>query len=94
MVWLEADQDVGILDADRTRIVVGHVDAADAETDVVGYAAQFTGRDNLVDRLADAVGQLGGLLDPCTGLRPHMDLDLTAIDGREEILSQIRGKRE
>jgi len=47
-----------------------------------------------VDRLADPVGELGGLFDPCTGLRPHMHLDLPAVDIREEVLAQIRGKRE
>jgi len=30
--------------------------------------------------LADPVGELGGLFDPRTGLRPNKDLDLPAID--------------
>ncbi len=94
VVRVQADQHVGVLDADRPRVVVGHVDAADAETDVVSDAAQLRSRNDLVDRLADAVGELGGLLDPGTGLRPHMDLDLSAIDARKEILSEIRRKRE
>ena len=52
------------------------------------------GGDDLVDRFADAIGELGGLLDPRAGLRPHMHLDLAAVDAREEVLAQIRGKRE
>ena len=92
VVRLQADQDVGILDPDRPRIVVGHVDAADAEPDVVDDAIQFIGRDDPVDRLADPVGELGGLLDPGAGLRPHMDLDLPAIDAREEVLAEIRAQ--
>ena len=94
VVRLEADQDVGVLDADRPRIVVGHVDAADAEPDIVDDAVQLIGRDDLADRFADPVGELGGLFDPRAGLRPHMHLDLAAIDAREEVLAEIRGKRE
>src|SRR4029077_5260163 len=37
---------------------------------------------------------LGGLFDARAGLRPHMHLDLTAVDGREEVLAEIRSKRE
>ena len=94
VVRLEADQDVGVLDADRPRVVVGHVDAADAEADVVDDAVQLIGRNDLVDRFADPVGELGGLLDPRAGLRPHMDLDLPAIDAREEVLAEVGSKRE
>src|SRR5258707_15449798 len=87
-------QDVGVLDADRPRVVVGHIDAANAEADIVDDAAELIGRDDLVDRFADAVGELGRLFDPRAGLRPHMDLDLPAIDRREEVLAQIRRERE
>ena len=52
------------------------------------------GRNDLVDRLADPIGEPGGLLDPRAGLRPHMHLDLPAIDAREEVLAEVRGKRE
>ena len=94
VVRLQADQDVGVRDADRARVVVGHVDAADAEADIVDDAVQLIGRDDLVDGLADPVGELGGLFDPRAGLRPHMHLDLPAVDAREEVLTQRRGKRE
>jgi hypothetical protein len=70
MVCLKADQDVGVLDTDRARIVVGHVDAADAEANIVDDAVELVRRNDLVDRLADAVGELGGLFDPRTSLRP------------------------
>jgi hypothetical protein len=83
-----------VLDADRPRIVVGHVDAADAEADIVDDAVQLIGRNDLVNRFADPVGEFCGFFDPCTGLRPHMHLDLSAIDAWEEVLAQIRGKRE
>ena len=55
---------------------------------------EFVGRDNPVDRLADAVASSGGLLDPRAGLRPHMQLDLAAVDGREEVLAERRGEPE
>ena len=94
VVRLEADQDVGVLDADRSRVVVGHVDAADAEADIVDDAVQLVGGDDLVDRRADPVGELGGFLDPRAGLRPHVDLDLAAVDAREEVLAEIGSKPE
>ena len=50
-------------------------------------AAQLIGRDDLVDRFADPVGEFGGLFDPRSCLRPHMDLDLPAVDVREEVLA-------
>src|SRR3984893_4427642 len=94
MVRLQADQDVGILDTYCARVVVGHVDAADAEADIVDDAVELIRRNDLVDRVADPVGELSGLFDPRTGLRPYMYLDLPTVDAREEILTQIGGERE
>src|SRR4030088_1990983 len=47
-----------------------------------------------MDRLADPIGELGGLFDPGAGLRPHMHLDLPAIDVGEEVLAERRSKPE
>ena len=46
------------------------------------------------DRLANAIRKPGGLLDARTGLRPHMHLNLAAVDARKEILTQERSKPE
>ena len=40
------------------------------------------------------IGELGRLFDPGARLRAHMQLDLAAVDIREEVLSEIGGKRE
>src|SRR6202043_2182997 len=66
----------------------------DAEADIVDDAVQLIGRDYLLDNLSDPVGELGGLFDPGTGLRPHVHLDLAAIDVGEEVLAQRRSKPE
>jgi hypothetical protein len=47
-----------------------------------------------VDCFANQVAKPRGFLDTGAGLRPHVDLDLPAIDAREEVLAEIRGKRE
>src|SRR5260370_7142956 len=61
---------------------------------MVDDAPQRAGWEDLVDRVADPVGKVGGLFDPRPGLRPDMHLDLPAIDAGEEVLAQIRGKPE
>src|SRR5712664_1651772 len=94
VVRLEADEDVGVLDADRPRVVVSHVDTADAQPDVVDDAVQLIAGDNLVDRLTNPIRKPGGLLDARAGLRPHMHLDLAAVDAWKEILTQERSKPE
>ena len=47
-----------------------------------------------MDRLANPIRKPGGLLDPRTRLRPHMHLDLAAVDAWNEILTQERSKPE
>src|SRR6202011_3773786 len=94
VVRLEADENVGVLDADRPRIAVGHVDTADAQPDVVDDTVQLIGGDNLLDRLANAIRKPGGLLDARAGLRPYMHLDLAAVDAWKEILPQEGSKPE
>src|SRR6202011_2188619 len=91
---LETDKNVGVLDADRPRVVVGHVDTADAQPDVVDDAVQLIGGGNLGDRLANPIRPPGGLLDARAGLRPHMHLDLAAVDAWKEILTQEGSKPE
>src|SRR6202043_1940076 len=94
VVRLEADEDVGVFDADRPRVVVGHVDTADTQPDVVDDAVKLIGGDNLVNRLANPIRKPGGLLDARAGLRPHMHLDLAAVDAWKKILPQEGSKPE
>src|SRR5207237_8705928 len=76
------------------RVVGRHVDAAVAEAEIVDDAGQLIGGDDLMNRFADTVAELCRVLDAGAGLRPHVDLDLPAIDGREKVLAEIRGEPE
>ena len=42
------------------------------------------------DGVVDLVAQRRGLLDACTGAGAHVQLELTRVDGGEEILAQPR----
>ena len=88
MIGLEADQDVGVADADGAGIVVGHVDAGDRKPDIAHDAVEFVGRNDAVNGRSDPIGQAGRLLDPRSRRCPDVQLDLAAVDGREEILAE------
>ena len=88
MVRLEADQDVGVADADGAGIVVGHVDAGDRKPDIAHDAVEFVGRNDAVNGRSDPIGQARCLLDPRSRRCPDMQLDLAAVDGREEVLAE------
>ena len=92
MVGLEADQDVGVADPDGAGIVVGHVDAGGREPDIAHDAAELVGRNDAVNGRSDPIGQAGRLLDPRSRRCPDMQLDLAAVDGREEVLAE-RGRK-
>src|SRR5437588_440385 len=47
-----------------------------------------------MNRFADMVAELCRFLDAGAGLRSHVNLDLPAINTREEVLAEIRGKPE
>src|SRR6202035_1249264 len=64
------------------------------EADIVDDAAQLIDRNDLVDRFADPVSELGSFLDTGACLRSYMDLDLATVDAREEVLAEIGGERE
>jgi len=92
MIGLEADQDVGVADADGAGIVVGHVDAGDRKPDIAHDAVEFVGRNNAVNGRSDPVGQAGRFLDPRSRRGADMQLDLTAIDGREKSPGRVRAQ--
>ena len=76
--FAQGHENVGVEDADRSRVAVGNVDAADRQADVVDDAHEPVRRNDGADRLPDLIGQDGRLLDPRSGRGPHMDLDAAA----------------
>ena len=89
MVGLEADQDVGIADADGAGIVIGHVDAADGQPDIADDAVELAGGNNALDRRSDPVGESSRLFDARSRRCADVQLDLAAVDGWEEILAEV-----
>ena len=84
----EVDEDVGIARAHRRRGAVREVDAAVGQTEVVDDGGDLARLDDLADRLFHLIAQNGGFLDARAGGRAQMQLDLPAVDGREEILAE------
>ena len=94
VVFLELDLDVAVLRADRAGGVVGHVDAADREADVVDQGVELGGRDELADRLLDFGELVGAFLDPGADLDAGVHQDLPGVDGGEEVAAEERHQRE
>ena len=74
----------------RASIVVGHVDSAIGEPDVVDDVVDLFCRDNFADGVLDEITKTGRLLNTgaCRGADVHENL--TGIDGWEKVLAEER----
>jgi hypothetical protein len=94
----QIDIDVRIARPNRRRSAVCQVDAAVRQPDVVDDAADFLGRNGFPDGGFDLIAQRGGFLDARAGPGAQMQLDLTAVNRRKEILAKAgqgpQGKRQ
>ena len=68
VVFLQADQGVAVHRPDRSGVLVGHVDAAIGQADVVDDVVELVGRNRLAHGLLDQVEQARRLLDAGAGL--------------------------
>ena len=95
MSLIERNQDIAILRADGAGVVVGLVDTAHGQAEIVDDAAQFVPRNCAADTLLDLVEQLRRFFYAGAHLCAHVHLDLPGIDGGEEIPAQEwhQGKR-
>ena len=91
---LERDQRIAVLGADGASVLVGHVDAAERQADVVDDVVDLRRRDDAAHRLLDELEEARGLLDARAGLGAHVHQDLPGVDRREEILPEKRHERE
>src|SRR3984957_11286538 len=85
---------IGVEDADRSRVLVREVDAADWQPDVVDDARHPVGRDNRTNFLFDLVGQPRRFLDSRSRRGSHVDFKRAGIDRRKKVLPKKRGKAE
>ena len=90
VIFLQADQGVAVLRADRAGVLIGHVDAAERQADIVDDVVELVGRNGRADGLLDLIEQAGGLFDARARLGAHMHQDLAGIDRREEVLAEER----
>ena len=95
MVLAQGNLDVAILGADDAGVVIGQVDAAWRQADVVDQGADFIGRNDATDRVLDRGKAHCGFLHPGAGRHPGMQQDLAAVDRGEEVAAQEwqQGKR-
>ena len=95
MVLVERDQDVGVAGADRRRVAVGQVQAAVRQPDVVDDARRSPRPGSRRgSRFSTWSHRTRRLLDPRAGRRAQVQLELAAVDRREEILPDPRQQRE
>ena len=90
MALLQGYQYVGIFGPNCASIVVGHVDPAIGEPDVVDDVVDLFCRDNFADGVLDEITKTGRLLNTgaCRGADVHKNL--TGIDGWEKVLAEER----
>ena len=89
MRLLERYQNFAIGRSDRDTVAERQVDRV-RHADVVDDHADLLGGDDLADIILDALEVLFGLFDPCPRRRPHVEPQLSRVDGREEVSSDER----
>src|SRR5471032_2419383 len=94
MIFVQRDLDVAVLRADRPGVVIGEIDTADRQADVVNHGGEFSGRNDLTDRSFHVRENLCGLLDPHADRRAHVQQDLPGIHVREKVAAEQRHQRE
>ncbi len=94
MVFLQADQRIAVFRADGAGVLVGHVDAAIRQADIVDDVVELRLGNDLTHGLLDLIEQSCGFLDARAGLRPDVHQNLAGIDGRKEVLAKERLERE
>ena len=90
----EVDEDIRIARTDRRRGAVGEIDAAVRQSQIVDDGGDLARLDGIAQRLLHLIAENGGLLDARAGGCPQMQLQLSGIDVREEILSQARQRAD
>ena len=94
MIFGKLDLDFAVLRADRSGVVVGHVDAAGRRADIVNEGREFVGRNDLADRFFDLRELLRRLFDAGSDAHACMHQDLSGVDGGEEIPAKERRQRK
>jgi hypothetical protein len=94
VVFVQLDLDIAVLRADRSGVVVGHIDAADRKSDIVDHRAEVFLRNDLSNRLFDFGKLLRAFLNARTDAVAHMEEDLAGVDRREEVTAEIGRERE
>ena len=89
MRLLERYQNFAIGRSDRDTVAERQVDRV-RHADVVDDHADLVGGDDLADIVLDALEVLFGLFDPHPRRSPHVEPQLSRIDGREEVPADER----
>ena len=85
MAFLQRHQDHAVVDADRRAVGEGEIVGARRQADVVDDQLAVVLRDDLADLVLDRLEDALGRLDARAGRRADMELDLAAVDQREEV---------
>src|SRR5271170_1446504 len=90
MVLAQRYQHIGVIRAKHTRGGMHQVVGAEGQADVVQNVIDFIRGHLFANGGLYQVGNLGGVLNACPGLRADVQAELTAIRVGEEILSEPR----
>ena len=94
MIRLERDENVGVFRADRIGRVVGEVDPAHGQADVVEHQTHVGGGNHGLDLRFHFVGNASRLLDARAGRRTQMQAYFAGIDRRKEVPPRERHQRK
>ncbi len=87
MSLLQRDQDDAVIDADGRAVGEGEVVGARRQADVVDDPVAVAVRNDLADLVLDLLEHALGRFDPRSRGRPDVELDLAAVDEREEVVA-------
>ena len=89
----EIDEDHATIHTNRRPVAKCEVIRAGRQSNVVDDEVSLVFRDDLADLVLNGLKDLLGFLDPRSGRRPHVQLNLAAVDDRKEVAADEYEKR-
>ncbi len=86
MVDGKSDKNIRVRGSYCSRVVVGSIDAAIGQPNIVNHIGDFTRRQLLPDGPLDEIAQTRGFLDARAGRRSKVEIERAAVSRGEEVL--------
>ena len=90
MLLGELHRDVGIGGTDGSGVGVRGIQTAVGKSDVVDDGVDFVLGDGLANGVVDLIAEIGDIFNTRAGVGAEVNLELAAVDGGKEVLTEIR----